>query len=411
MEASRWAILRNAVSKTQMQLRRTNLITCACLLIAMMGVSLSAQEAFETKHEMGMQANPAGVKVTLRTKGGQDTFHLFETIPITLEFASDSAGRYSIEVDEAMNSAGMANRFYLSDPDGADFTELQLFSGGVVCCDSDRRPLSQRPMKLQRELTEYIRFKKPGIYRVFYVTQRVFRGVGKQDGFQPSKLSMTSNELTLTILPDDSKWNSQQLETVLSKLRDPALRKQYLAATRRAKAIQARSELAADYAYKNIVAQTEYVLAQQALNVMDTPEAIDQRVAMMKMESETDLETSRKFGGGAILPQPLLASTTRPDLFLEALDKRAREPNFGIDYDYAYWWQRLMLQSEHPEFLRPFLEAKEREDETRRYFAYYREAEEKILERLKELVDTKTGKAKEITALTIKTQKANRDAK
>jgi len=385
-----------------MRLRNLKRKTCACLLAAAAGVCLNAQETFEAKYESGTKANPASVHVLLRTSSRQDTFQLFEAIPITLEFISTGAMRYSIEMDETMNSAGMSNRFYVSDSDSTYFTVEQFLSGGVVCCDSDKRTLSSHPVELNREMTDYIRFTKPGTYRVIYATNRVFSGFSERHDFRQSKVSLTSNQLTLTILPDDEGWNSRELGMVLSRLRDPEIKGKYIAASRRAKALQLRSETGADYAYKNIVSQTEYARARTALNALDTPQAIKQRVAMMEMESEADLEMSRKYGAGTILPEPLLASTTRADLFVEAMDKRASEPDFRIDYNFAYWWQKLLIQKEHPEIFRPFLDDSEREKRIREYMSHYFEAQQRILARLEQLAPSKVGKGKEATNLTIK---------
>jgi hypothetical protein len=383
-----------------MRLQTLNIIGRVCLLLAFADFCASAQDPFKTKHELGMNANPPGVHVKLRINGDQSTFHLFETIPIVLEFTSASPTRYSIEMDEAMNFAGMANRFYVSDADNADFTVQQILLGGVVCCDSDKRILSQRPVDLKRELTDYVRFKKPGTYHVFYVTNRVFRGFGRRDNFAASKLSLTSNQLTLTILPDEADWDSLRLDLTLATLRDPKLKEKYLRATRRAKANP--SEAGVDYAYENVVTQTEFHLAQKALNALDTPEAIEKRVALMEMESETDLDMSRKYGSGTFLPQPLLASTTRADLFLDAMEKRARQPDFGIDYNYAMWWLRLLIQKEHPEIYRPFLDDQERDGKLHEYMPRYFEAEGKMLAMLKQMAPVKIGRGKEITDVTIK---------
>jgi hypothetical protein len=205
-------VLRGEVCDTGEKMRRSvhfsfSLMVCL-LLFAQLG---SAQAEFDIRNTEGIQRNPKGVKLSLRTKDGRSTFRLYETIPIDLEFSSLRPSAYSIELDEYMNFAGSSNTFEVSPTDTAFVTFSVLSSPGAVCCDSIKRFLSPTPTVLHRELSDYVRFEKPGTYSVFLVTNRVFRGLGKTNDFAPSKTTLTSNVLTLNILPDDADWDSQQL--------------------------------------------------------------------------------------------------------------------------------------------------------------------------------------------------------
>jgi hypothetical protein len=251
-------------------------------------------------NEDGLKGNPAGVKVVLRTKDGRSTFHLFEAIPIELDFSSAAPSAYSIELDEAMNFAGSANRFEVSSTDSVFLTFSQIVSGTAVCCASNKRYLSRKALTLRRELTDYLKFEKPGTYSLFFITNRVFRKLGKQDDFGPSKLTLVSNLLTLTILPDDPECDWQQLDTTLRKLHDPHVRANYLAVIHRAK--QRETETDRDFGMANFVSQTELVAAQKSLNALDTDDAIRQRVKLMQMESKEDLEMAQVRHGVRAFP-------------------------------------------------------------------------------------------------------------
>jgi hypothetical protein len=366
----------------------------------------SAQTQVEMHNEEGLKGNPAGVKVVLRTKDGRSTFRLFETIPVELDFSSAAPSAYSIELDETMNFAGSANRFEVSSNDSVFLTLSQIVSGTAVCCASNKRYLSRKALTLRRELTDYLRFEKPGTYSLFFITKRVFRNLGKQDDFGSSKLTLTSNLLTLTILPDDSEWDSQQLDTALRKLRDPHVKANYLATIRRAK--QRETEIDEDFAMTNFVSQTELVTAQKSLNALDTDEAIHQRMKMMEMVSKKDLEMARDFLTGSMLFQPLLASTTRADILEPAMCARAEEPDFGVDYDYVQWWRKYLVQRDHPELLRPFFNEAERQKKAGDYSVHVDKAELELLAKLETLVQSKKGDAQKVTALTIKILKSFR---
>jgi hypothetical protein len=359
-----------------------------------------AQTQVEMRNEEGLKGNPAGVNVVLRTKDGRSTFHLFETIPVELDFSSSTPSTYSVELDETMNFAGSANRFEVSSDDSVFLTLSQIVSSTAVCCASNKRYLSQKALTLKRELTDYLRFEKPGTYSLFFITNRVFRNLGKKNDFGPSDLTITSNLLTLTILPDDPEWDSQQLDSSLRKLRDPHVNANYLATVRRAK--QRETEIDRDFAMTNVVSQTELVTAQKSLNVLDTDDAIHQRVKMMQMESKEDLEMTRKFDTGSVLSQPLLASTTRAEFLEATLRERAEDPEFGVDYDYGDWWIRFLVQRDHPELFRPTIDDLERQKRARDFSVHYGKAELTLLSILESVVQNKKGEAQKVTASTIK---------
>src|SRR6266849_2718611 len=136
----------------------------------------AAQTEFDGKNKKGLESNPPGVNLALRTTDGRSEFHLYETIPIELSFSSSHPLAYSIELDEVMNSAGQANWFEVFPADTVFLPSPVTATGGVMCCEINRRYLSTRPTTLRRGLTDYLRFEKPGTYSVYFWTRRVFKG-------------------------------------------------------------------------------------------------------------------------------------------------------------------------------------------------------------------------------------------
>jgi hypothetical protein len=366
------------------------------LLLATIGLSCR-RTPFEISNTKGLKDNPPGVKFVLRTQDGRSKFHLYETIPIELAFSSEELAAYSIELDEAMNFAGSASRSLVSSTDSV-FRSLPL--GVIVCCDSKKRYLSPRELVLKRELTDDLRFEKPGKYSVFLVTHRIFPQMGKKNDFKASELTVTSSMLTLDILPDDPQWDARQLSSNLRALQDPEVNARYRAALDHANTrndpIDKYFELA------NVVAQTELVTAQKSLNALDSDEAIEERVKLMETEPEKDVAEDARSGGARGFPQPLLVSTTRAATVEAALRKRAEEPGFGIDYDYFQYWARFMAQRDHPEVFRPSNDETEARNRAGSYFFFFSKAGLELLVTLESLVQSKKGEGKEITAITIK---------
>ena len=267
------------------------------------------QTDLQSDPRQGVKRNPPGVTVTLRAAEGKASFHLFEPIPIELVFQSTHPSSYSIELNEHMNFAGKTNWFQISPVETVYLTPSQKQVRLVECCAIDRRYLSPQPLILKRELTDYFRFESPGTYSVYYATERVFRGFGKHNDFGTSQLELTSNVMTITILPDDPDWDAEQLASALQKLQDPAVKARYN------KVLRHPTNLHSDFYLSNYVAQTEFVRAQKALNVLDTEQAIRERIRLRTTGSQHDID--------------VLSSTARPALIADRMRERAEAPDFA----------------------------------------------------------------------------------
>jgi hypothetical protein len=181
-----------------------------------------ALSPFEKFNAEAARNNPEGLRVELRTRDEKGAYHLYETIPIDLIFASSTPATYSIELSEGMNAAGRTNHFFVEPTDIA--FENNIFPYGMICCGSDRPYLRHGPTVLHRDLTNFLRFEKAGRYQVFYSTRRVFRGKANpnsKDIYQEqSELTATSNLLNLTILPDDPEWDTKHIRHQISECQD-----------------------------------------------------------------------------------------------------------------------------------------------------------------------------------------------
>ena len=268
------------------------------------------------------------------------------------------------------------------------------------CCATDLRYLSPDPIAFERELTDYVRFEKPGTYRLFVITRRVFKEGRKYLDFGPSSIPLASNVLEVTILPDDPDWDAKRLSKILAKLSDSNDLADHHALEQGID--QNHTETTRYEARANQLDQTQFALARKALNALDTPDAIRERVRRMEMLSIEDIRSNAKFGGEEIIGQPLLESSTHPDLVVAALESRAENPTFGVDYDFADWWARYLALRDHPEILRPLSNEAEQQTRIRPYLVNQIAAKKQIAARLESLLDTKKGVAREVTAITIK---------
>jgi len=202
-------------------------------------------------------------------------------------------------------------------------------------------------------------------------------------------------------LPDDPEWDAKQLADTLNKLEDPDVRTRYDAAMRHASQLQ--SETARNFYNQAHISQTEFVRAQKALNVIDTEEAIRKRIRLMRMNSQEHLKMMRNLHTWAPESEPLLSSTTRPDIVVACMRERAETPEFGVDYNYVYWWSRFLAQQEHPDLFRPSDGGRDYgRERSSAYAAATHTATREIAVILRAVLANKKGDAADLTALTLK---------
>jgi hypothetical protein len=365
----------------------------------------SAQTTFDSRHTEALHQNPAGVKLSLRTKSKTSTFHLFETIPIELSYSSSRPSAFAIEMDEAMNFAGHRHIFDVDQPDAVLLTWEEVATYGVVCCDTDLRYLSAEPIVFERELTDYVRFEKPGSYRLFVTTRRVFKDGRKYLDFDASKIALSSNILEVTILPDDPDWDAKRLSRTIARLSDPHVLADHKALAQSID--QIRTETTKYEARANQLDQTQLALARKALNALDTPEAIAERVRRIEVTPLKDVREDASLHAEEYTDQPVLKSSVRPDLVVAALESRAQDPNFRVDYDFAYWWAHFLVLRDHPEIIRPLANDAEQQSRVRPYLVNQAAAKKEVAARLESFLPAKQGIAREVTAITIKALKSD----
>jgi hypothetical protein len=214
---------------------------------------------------------------------------------------------------------------------------------GIICCGSDRPYLRYAPTVLHRDLSDFLRFEKPGRYQVFYSTHRVFRGKANRNStdiyHEQSELTATSNILTLTIVPDDPEWDARRLSEVLRTMGDPNVRAAYNRVTA---SVNRGSVLAGDLASHNEFPETEFERARTELQALDSEEAIEHRVMLMP-----------KLGRHIYTNCEPITSTTRPDRMFLAMQKRAEQADFDVDDNFAACWVAVLAKRDHPELFRP----------------------------------------------------------
>jgi len=140
-----------------------------------------AQSAFEVQHQQAVAANPGDVHLKISLESAQASFHVGETIRIKYEFTADAPGKYVAGARYFDRSQRSVLETYFTDRpadarDGLrEFWELPTAITGSRY-SAPREPtlkLDVSPQMDSVEITHYLRFLKPGRYRIYVVTHSV----------------------------------------------------------------------------------------------------------------------------------------------------------------------------------------------------------------------------------------------
>lgn len=163
-------------------------------------------------------SQPEGVSLLLSLKGGSRQFHVGEVIPLRLAFSSSVPGRYSVDMASYDRSGRMTSEeFHLEPHDGwsdplTDYFDSGLFSfmgGGLRGIPE----LGTEPKTMDLDLNEWVRFERPGHYRLSVSSSRV---QPKNRDSSGERFTIASNEVEFEIVPIDNEWAQQQVARSLA---------------------------------------------------------------------------------------------------------------------------------------------------------------------------------------------------
>jgi hypothetical protein len=147
-------------------------------------------------------------------------FYSGELIPLQLSFTSTQPKTFLAEtrLQDRIGRMNGAEEF-LVDP--AALIEDPLHGlpgvgGGMGGISGGPILLSEKPFAFERLLNEWVRFRRPGQYRIAVLSRRV-----RQDG-SGAPLELVSNILTLRIVPAPAAWAKQQIADAVRVLDAPA---------------------------------------------------------------------------------------------------------------------------------------------------------------------------------------------
>lgn len=160
------------------------------------------------------------VRLQVQTESSRTQFRIGEIIPLNLSFTSSAVRKYQLNMAAYDRSGRMSYEKFMVEPDGASSDPLRAYfayggfmEGGLT----NFKFLSQEPTVISLDLNEWVRFDRPGKYRLRIVSNRV--GELTQDkSYADRSLDLISNELQLTIVPANRSWQDATLKKAVATL-------------------------------------------------------------------------------------------------------------------------------------------------------------------------------------------------
>ena len=191
-----------------------HLLAVSLLLLYSGGCSRSA---FDEQHRRAVLENPFGVDFEIRTRGGRRQFSVSEAVDFEEFYTSKYTGVWQIEVFDYNNTATNPATDVVHVTDGkAVWDQPRKMWVGVVCCNSRHIWLDQEPVRMPYKLgagrfvmehegypnPEWYALRlpeKPGKYRVYVTTHRVFGRAFDKNPYLDAGVAVSSNVLEFQV--------------------------------------------------------------------------------------------------------------------------------------------------------------------------------------------------------------------
>jgi len=170
---------------------------------------------------------PSDVYFTLAVTKSPAVYHLGERIVCKLSFSTTTPGKYGIDsAGPLKGSRGSVPEIFVAIPkDGAadPYVDLsrQLGFGFGGDIPSSYNKLSSQPYVVRTDLNPWLRFVRPGVYRLVAQSSRVSLFTDHPSPTGADAVVVTSNEVTVTVLPADPAWIGNEVSDIKKLLDSP----------------------------------------------------------------------------------------------------------------------------------------------------------------------------------------------
>ncbi len=147
-------------------------------------------------------------------------YRIGETIPIHLAFSSRVQGRFRINEAHYDRSGRMEFEHFHMTPAGGAVDPMANLNPGSMGGLTGVSFLTRQPWTIDLDLNEWVRFTKPGIYKLTVSSERVeVADTSAPGGSAP--VALRSNEIFLRIVAADSAWQKRTYRNAVAALNSP----------------------------------------------------------------------------------------------------------------------------------------------------------------------------------------------
>lgn len=188
------------------------------LLVSLWGVPGGATRA-QTPSSADRSAAQDGPQLRVSTKAS--VYRQGELIPLELSFASKISNQYQVNMAGYDRSGRMNYEKFLVEPaEGSTDPLLVYFKSNLAFLSgalTNFKLLSDSPFVMHLNLNEWVRFDKPGNYRITVTSRRVHDTPGGKTFYQGEIQDLKSNPIDLRIVEPDSTWQQSELKRILDE--------------------------------------------------------------------------------------------------------------------------------------------------------------------------------------------------
>ena len=170
---------------------------------------------------IAQQSNPPGASFSLRLKDGKAKFKQGEIITIEMLFSSSLPDTYRLDARTYDRSGYLEADSYHVEPEVGvteplfDYRQSGMFSGSMGGIMPLPPTLESKPYIITQDLNEFLRFDRPGKYRLYVSNNRIGRLDPKSSHSVTGQFPAISNVIEIEILPADRDWQEQRLKEAI----------------------------------------------------------------------------------------------------------------------------------------------------------------------------------------------------
>ncbi|MCI0660860.1 MAG: hypothetical protein L0220_07280, partial [Acidobacteria bacterium] len=197
------------------------LLLAADRIVSAKSVQVKQHSEVEVEHR-DASSNPAGLSFTIRLANGKREFRQGEIIRIEMNFSSSEQKKYHVWVIPSERRIRLnLDNFHVDPADGVSDPMYDHFHSviGLMWGSSGSSRhvwLEEKPYRITYDLNEWLRFDRPGIYRLSITSHRVL--AINSDNRVENVVSLTSNTVEFEVFPAEKDWQEEGLQRVIQML-------------------------------------------------------------------------------------------------------------------------------------------------------------------------------------------------